>query len=360
VLIEPADAPQWKQWAEPLGWQVLVPGASENAIDARVLACASTIREAIHAGTVDAAHVYLGGRGDAAAAVFYGISRLPDLFAAALALGGSPAAALDSGRIFSVNFTNTPVMWVSAGSDDEALAQKLKAAGLNLEWRSASGLNTAVPFQWLLSHARDPYPENVDCETNSPTFASCFWLQPVKFDAGERNDVLPATRIAGGSGATLDLGEFAYKPDDPGPGLLVVQLPPKYSGPLKEGDRLMELDGKPIENARQFRQTMSQMTEERRAVVMVQRGKQRQRVETAIVLPKRDSTVTARVQGKYEPADHQILIASRSVTELRVTVPEAWAGSGLFWNGLGLEQVEKPGCVLLTIDKELLHAASCP
>jgi hypothetical protein len=44
---------------------------------------------------------------------------------------------------------------------------------------------------------------------------------------------------------------------------------------------------------------------------------------------------------------------------MRVTVPEQWAGAGLFWNGLSLEKIERPGCLLLTIDKELLHAAAC-
>jgi len=48
------------------------------------------------------------------------------------------------------------------------------------------------------------------------------------------------------------------------------------------------------------------------------------------------------------------------VTELRVTIPELCVGSGLMWNGLAMEKMEKPGCILLTIDKELLHAAACP
>jgi hypothetical protein len=44
---------------------------------------------------------------------------------------------------------------------------------------------------------------------------------------------------------------------------------------------------------------------------------------------------------------------------MRVTIPEQWVGSGLLWNGLAMEKVEKPGCILLTIDKELLHASDC-
>jgi len=44
-----------------------------------------------------------------------------------------------------------------------------------------------------------------------------------------------------------------------------------------------------------YAETMSKQTEERTATVMVQRGNQRNRVETRIVIPRRDSGVTARV-----------------------------------------------------------------
>ena len=86
---------------------------------------------------------------------------------------------------------------------------------------------------------------------------------------------------------------------------------------------------------RQFRQTMSQMTEEKRVVVMVQRGKQRQRLETRIVLPRRDAVAHRARAGQIRarrPA--RSLIVSRTVTEMRVTIPDAWTGAGLFWNGL--------------------------
>ena len=105
---------------------------------------------------------------------------------------------------------------------------------------------------------------------------------------------------------------------------------------------------------------MNKATEERRAVVMVQRGKERTRVETRILVPRHDFVPTARVQGKYDPTQKQILIISRTVTGQRVNVPEAWAGASLLWNGLALEKIDKAGCVRLTIDKELLHAGACP
>src|ERR1035441_1798962 len=155
------------------------------------------------------------------------------------ALGGSPKAALDSNRIFTANFSLVPVLWIS-GDDSKPMVEKLTAAKLNLEWQPASGgASAAGLIQWLAQHKRDAFPLSIDCETNSPTFSRCYWIQPTKFDAGERNDVLPSTRIPGGTGAALDLGGFGFKMDDPGPGVGVTSLPEKYGGPLKAGDRLI-------------------------------------------------------------------------------------------------------------------------
>ncbi len=358
ALLDAGDAAQWKAWVEPAGWKVIVPAAQANNIDARVQALAAALREAASQGA-DPNRIYMAGRGDAAASVFYAISRTPDLFAAGVAIGGSPQPALESGRIFAANFTNTPVLWASGGANDEALAEKMKTAGVNLEWRSATGLNSATVIEWLSRHTRDPYPPTADCETNSPAFASCYWLQPVKFDAGERNDVLPSTRVAASMRAALDLGSFGYKPDDPGPGIQVTFLPEKYGGPLKMNDRIVEIEGKPIANAKAYAEVMSRYSEEKPVIVMLQRGNKRERIETHVVVPRIDASPTARVQGKYEIDDKLVLIISRTVTEMRVTIPEQWVGSGLLWNGLAMEKVEKPGCILLTIDKELLHASDC-
>ena len=113
ALLDGADAAQWQTWAKGAGWQVIAPAgvAADAAIDVRVQALAAAVEDAIRGSGVDAAHVYLAGRGGAAGAVFYGVSRLPDVFAAAFALGGSPQDAIDSGRIFTANFTNTPILW---------------------------------------------------------------------------------------------------------------------------------------------------------------------------------------------------------------------------------------------------------
>jgi hypothetical protein len=284
---------------------------------------------------------------------------MPDLWAAGAALGGSPKPAIDSNRIFTANFTNVPVLWIS-GDDGKPMAEKLTAAKLNVEWRPATGgANAASLLQWLAKHKRDSFPLSIDCETNSPTFARCYWIQPTKFDANERNDVLPSTRIAGGTGAALDLGGFIFKTDDPGPGVLVASLPEKYSGPLKANDRLIALDGKPLASAGQYLELMEKVTEERPAVVTVQRGKDRIRVETRITLPRRETGVTSRVEAQYLPADKEIQIVSRTITEMRVTVPPEWVPSALLWNGLTLENLKEAGCWVLSVQKELLHAEKC-
>ena len=361
ALLDGADAVEWRNWTRDLGWQVVTAATPANSnIDLRVQELAKAVEAAAKSGAVDPARVYLSGRGENAAAVWYAISRVPDLWAAAAALGGSPQAALDTNRIFTTNFTNVPVLWVGEPAG-EALAQKLKTGGLNLEWRSAaSTVNPASVMQWLGQHQREEFPLSIDCETNAPAFARCYWVQMMKFDAAERNDVLPSTRIAGGNGAALDLGGFGFKLDDPGPGVLISFLPEKYSGPLKMGDRIVALDGREIANPRQYRDQMEKAAEEKPAVATVLRGKERIRMETRIVVPRREAGVTARVQGRYLPDEKEIQIITRTVTEMRVNVPPQWMPARLLWNGFSLDNLKESGCWELTVQKELLNAARCP
>ncbi len=338
----------------------MITAAAADNPDARVQALAAAAEQAIQNGA-DPARIYLAGRGAATAAVFYTISRVPDLWAAAIAIDGSPQPAVETGRLFAANFATVPLLWASQAAGDQALAANLKSMGINLEWRSTAGLSDRAVLEWLAQHRREPFPGQVDCETNTPTFARCFWIQLTKFDAGERNDMLRSTRLQGGSGAALALGAFGYRADEPGPGVLVAKLPDGYSGPLKTGDRIVALEGRPVENARAYIEVMGKYTEEKPVVAMIQRGRQRIRMETRIVVPPRDSMVTARVQAQFVPADREIQIVSRTVTEMRVTIPPAWAAdSKLFWNGLALEKIDGPGCFVLTEEKELLHAARCP
>jgi len=361
ALLDSSDSAQWQTWAKGPGWQVIAPSVPDTAaVDVRVQALAAAVRYAESNSGADPARIYLAGRGSWAAGVFYAASRLPDMFAAAFALGGAPQHAMDTGIVFSANFSNTPVLWAGAGPDDSSLAAQWRAAGLNVEFRSTTGLTMPAVVDWLSGHVRAEFPSEVDCETSSVAFASCFWVKMARFDAGERNDVLPSTAIKAGSGASLDLGAFGYRNDEPGPGVLVTSLPPKYDGPLKAGDRILELDGKPIENSRAFEQTMRDMTESRESVVLVARGAERKRIETRILLPSRPSTVTARVQAQYLAADDEIRVVSRAVSELRVTAPAHWVPVTLYWNGLPLEEIHAAGCLALTVRNEALHAEPCP
>ena len=70
--------------------QVLTPAGlpADAPIDQRVMAVAAAARQAAKDPAVDPARIYLAGRLNAAAGVFYAISRTPDVWAAGLALGG--------------------------------------------------------------------------------------------------------------------------------------------------------------------------------------------------------------------------------------------------------------------------------
>ena len=320
---------------------MIAPAAAADGIDARVQALASAVHDAVASGAVDGLRIYVAGRGDGAASVYYAISRLPDMFAAGVAVGGSPQPAIDTGRVFSANFTNAPVLWVSDGAGDEALAGKLKSGGMNVEWRSSGGIALSALFDWLAGHARQPYPAEADCETNSPAFASCFWLEPTKFDMNERNDVLPSTRILAGAVAALDLGGFGYKPDEAGPGILVSYLPEKYTGPLKMGDRIMEIEGKAIAERAPVPRDHEQV---HRGKARGGDGAARQKPRTAgdargaAAVRCRDHRTCARQvrHGGQAGAGGQ----PRGNRRCESPMPEAWVGSGLMWNGLSMEKIE--------------------
>ena len=67
AVVDPADAAQWQSWTKEIGWRIVTGAAAENP-DARVLALAAAVRDAIRDGA-DPARIYLAGRGAASAAV---------------------------------------------------------------------------------------------------------------------------------------------------------------------------------------------------------------------------------------------------------------------------------------------------
>jgi hypothetical protein len=361
VLIG-GDAKIWQAACAERGWQFLDPwsGLTGKSTDERIQALAAKVAEAGKQSSVDSDRVYLAAQGSSVPTVFFIADRMPDVWAAAVAVGGSPRAAIDSNRLFAGNTTNLPVLWLFANKEEEPLGQKLQAAGFNLEPREAAAAKPPEIFDWLAAHTRDPFPTTVDCETGTPLFKHCYWLEVTKFDPAESNDVLDSTRVEPlGSSAALALGPFGYNPAEPGPGVLVASLPDKYGGPLKVDDRIVELGGKQIKDAAEYAQMLYRTFEEKPVVAMVQRGKEHLRMETKIVMAARAELVTARVRAQYLPDMQTIEVVSRSVIQMRVTLPASWLPAKVSWNGAEVANAPVPGCWLLEEHKELLTAKPC-
>ena len=361
ALMDGSEAAQWN-WAKDKGWLIVVAKAGSApaaGIDGQVQALAAAVQDAVANGNADPARIYLAGHAGTTPAVFYAVSRMPDAWTAAIAVGGSPQPAIDSGRIFASNFQSTPILWAGVSDADEALAGNLKKAGMNVDWRKATEVTPASASEWLLAHKREPVPAAVDCETSSPAFARCFWVQVTRFDVKEKNDVLPTTLLAPTMIATLDVGQFSYSRTDTGAGVLVSALPDKYDGPLKVGDRIVALDGKPIDNPGMLEEMLRAVEETRDAVIMIDRGGARQRVETRVVAPKRPNVVSARVQGKFDAEQKEITLITRAVGDVRVTIPQYWLPATFNWNGLPLDELKTGGCLALHVENELLKADKC-
>ncbi len=363
LVLLGGDAKTWQAWCQERGWQFLEPWSQlqGKSIDLRIKALAGKVEEAKKTLGVDDTRVYLAGQGESASVVFYMVSRIPDVWAAAVAAGGSPRAAIDSNRLFAANTTNLPVLWLSGDKNEEPLGQKLKSTGFNVEWRTEPAAKPSEIFDWLAGHQRDPSPTTADCETGTPLFPRCYWVEVTKFDPAERNDVLESTRVPPiGSGASLEIGPFGFNPSAPGPGVLVSWLPEKYEGPLKLNDRIVALGGKELKDGAQYAQIMYQTFDEKPVVVMVERGKQHIRLETKVVRPGREESVTARVRARYLPDLQEVEVISRSIAQMKLLLPESWLPAKISWNGTEVTKAEAGGCWLLDEQKELLTARRCP
>jgi len=361
LVLLGGEAKVWQAACQERGWQFLEPASdSGKSADQRIKAMADAVEEAETRLPVDPNRVYLAAQGGSVSTLFYMAARMPDVWAAAVAVGGSPRAAIDSNRLFAANTTNLPVLWLFANKDDEPLGKKLQSAGFNLEWRELTTAKPAEVFEWFAARQRDPFPTTADCETGSPLFTHCYWVEVTKFDPAERNDVLDSTRVEPlGSGAVLALGPFGYNPGEPGPGVLVASLPEKYAGPLKLNDRIVELGGKEVKNAEDYAQILYQTFDEKPVVVMIQRGKEHLRLETKIEIAPRAEPVTARVRGHYLPDLQEVEVVSRAISQMKLTLPEAWLPAKINWNGTELANASAAGCWLLDEQKELLSARRC-
>lgn len=343
------------QVPRPAGWEVVSVQAMPD--DAGVAAIERAVQDARKQREIDPLRTYIAGDSEGASAVFYAASRRPDLWAAALALGGNPKAAIDTSRLFGANMALVPLLWVTT---DAPLLQKSKtkltAAGFNLELLPED-VTFEQAFARLAGHTRDAVPPQVDCETDSPAFGRCYWVEITRLDPTQRNDVLPSTRVIPGSGAGLAVGGFGFNAGAPGPGLAVEWLPDKYKGPLKLGDRIVSVGGKEIRDARDYVETMDEVREEKNVGVILQRGKERIRIETRIVLPKRTEASTARVQAQYLPDSKEVLVISRGAGEVRITLPDYWLPCSINWNGNELGKANSAGCWLLAAGQP---ARRCP
>ena len=349
---------QWQPLAASRGWNFVMPfiaGVSDQAVKALEL---TLIDAKKRLPGIDETRVYLAGPGPGAADVFYALSREPQLWAAALAIQGTPAPAINSYRLFGANTQQAPLLWIAPATELDLYRRKLTAAEYNFEARSEA--RTDEVFDWLAKHQRARFPATVDCETGNPNFARCYWIEMTKFDPKKRNDVLKSTRVMPGSGASLAFGPFGYDPAAEGPGAVVGWLPPNYQGALKLNDRIVSVAGKEIRNGRDYSEQMDEMKEEKSVAVGVQRGKERLRVETNIVLPKREELITARVQGRYLPDQKELFLVSRAVTQMRVQIPGEWTPVSVSWNGLDVVKADAPGCWILSIEKDPPSAAPCP
>jgi len=332
AVVLGGEAKVLEEAARQAGWSVLpVPEAGPSDATAKAL------RAAVKGGPT-----YLVGAGASAAAVFYLAARVPDLWAAALAVEGSPRVAIDTNRLFAGNTELVPVLWVTSSKEPPAMP------GYNLERRAPNEITVGQALEWLAGHRRDEYPAKVDCETGNVELAQCYWVEMTKLDFARRNDVLGTTRVKPGSGASLALGEFGFSLSAPGPGVLVSWLPENYRGPLKLGDRIVAVGGKQMADGRAYLEYMDSVNEGKPVVVTVQRGKERQRVETRIVLPKREEALTARVRAEFFSDTREVLIISRGVAELRLRLPRYWVPCPINWNGTAAGTADGPGCWAVT------------
>jgi hypothetical protein len=138
-----------------------------------------------------------------------------------------------------------------------------------------------------------------------------------------------------------------------------VWLPPNYSGPLKLGDRIVAIAGRPIDSGRDYARYMEEAREERAVVVTVQRGKERLRLDARLMLPKREENLTVRVQAEFLPESKEILLVSRGIAAVKLTIPREWAPVSINWNGNPGPKLDAPGCHLITDFSSNITAAAC-
>jgi hypothetical protein len=114
-----------------------------------------------------------------------------------------------------------------------------------------------------------------------------------------------------------------------------------------------------VKNAAEFAQILYRTFEEKPVVAMVERGKEHLRLETKIEMAPRAEPVTARVRAQYLPDLQEVEVVSRAITQMKLTLPEAWLPVKINWNGTEVANATAAGCWLLDEQKELLTGKRC-
>jgi hypothetical protein len=338
----------WRKETSPRGWRLaMLPVPPINEVSVKALE--ALLEDLRGRAPFDPRKVYLAGRGDFAAGVFFAISRAPHLWAAGVAVGGDAKAAVNTDRLFAANAQLVPILWMVHSSQRAAVEparRKLQAANFPFTFDDAQN-----PFAFLAQHSREEFPAKVDCETGNRMFVRCYWMEATGIDPSRRNDAIRSTRVTPDLLASLDLGGFGYQPGKPGPGVLVEWLPPNYSGPLQLNDRIVAISGKTVHDSREYVEMMEQERAERPAAIMVERGKERIRLQTRVLMPKREEVITVRMQGEYLPQSNDLFIVSRGVSEAKITLPERWVPANINWNGQPITRVDAAGCYVISEGK---------
>lgn len=91
LVLLGGEAKMWQAVCQERGWQFLQPeNDPARSTDQRVKAIAAAVEDAEKRLPVDTDRVYLAAQGGSVSMLFYVAARTPDLWAAAVAAGGSP------------------------------------------------------------------------------------------------------------------------------------------------------------------------------------------------------------------------------------------------------------------------------
>lgn len=350
-----AYARQWEPAVNAVGWQLVLPwteGKFGFHSDEGIRTIEAVVADYCNRFPVDRRRIYLVGHGDGAPGVFTALSRIPDLWAGAVAIGGDANLAIESNRLFAGNAAGIPLLWLY--EEDRAgvlrlAMNRLKEAQFPAQFEAAKELRAEQAIRWLSSHQSVALPTTVDYETGTLSFRSKRWVKIRDLDFSLRNDVLASTRVDPGNGAFLRLGGFGYDPEGKGPGVPVKWLPEAYKGPLQLEDIIVSIGGAMVQDAAHYAELMEAQKESRDVGIILMRGAKRMRIETRIVIPQRDEMETARILAEYLPDTKEILVVSRGVRQAELQIPANWAPVRVNWNGIELATAPRSGCLLLVV-----------